>query len=68
MSATWPLQMRTTIELEEKNNKTLLTLTWTPYESNDEGIATFNGAMDGMSQGWAGSFAKFDEYLAEIQK
>ena len=47
MSQTWPLKMLTTIILEEKNNKTTLTLTWTPYESNDEGIATFNGAMDG---------------------
>ncbi|HRG46779.1 MAG TPA: SRPBCC domain-containing protein [Leptospiraceae bacterium] len=68
MSQTWPLKMLTTIILEEKNNKTLLTLTWTPYESNDEGIATFNGAMEGMSKGWAGSFAKFEEYLMEIQK
>jgi len=68
MSPTWPLQMLTTIILEDKNNKTLLTLTWTPYESNDEGIATFNGAMDGMSKGWAGSFAKFEEYLMEMQK
>lgn len=67
MSATWPLQMLTTISLEEKENKTVLTLIWTPYEASDENIATFNGAMDGMSKGWAGSFAKFDEYLAEIQ-
>ena len=68
MSATWPLTMKTTITLEEKSGKTLLTLIWTPYEANDENITTFNGAMDGMSKGWAGSFAKFEEYLAELQK
>ena len=68
MSATWPLTMKTTITLEEKSGKTLLTLIWTPYEANDENIVTFNGAMDGMSKGWAGSFAKFEEYLAELQK
>lgn len=68
MSPTWPIKMLTTVILEEKNNKTTLTLTWTPYEANDEGIATFNGAMEGMNQGWAGSFAKFEEYLMEIQK
>jgi hypothetical protein len=60
--------MLTTVTFEEKNNNTILKLVWTPYESNDEGIATFNSAMDGMSQGWAGSFAKFEEYLVEIQK
>jgi uncharacterized protein YndB with AHSA1/START domain len=68
MSPTWPLQMLTTISLEEKNNKTFITLTWTPFESNEEGIATFNAGMDGMNKGWDGYFAKFEEYLAEIQK
>lgn len=68
MSVTWPLKMLTTITLEEKNKHTFLKLIWTPYESNDDNIATFNGAMEGMTQGWEGLFAALDEYLTEIQK
>jgi hypothetical protein len=68
MSVTWPLKMLTTITLEEKNKHTFLKLIWTPYESNEDNIATFNGAIEGMTQGWDGLFAALDENLAEIQK
>ena len=68
MSTTWPLQMKTTITLEEKNKHTFLKLIWTPFESNEESIATFNGAMEGMKQGWEGLFVTLDEYFKEMQK
>jgi uncharacterized protein YndB with AHSA1/START domain len=68
MSPTWPLQTLSTSTFEEKNGKTIMNLKWTPYEASAESIATFNSATEGMNQGWAGTFAKLEEYLAEIQK
>ncbi len=67
MSQTWPERVLSTITFEEKGRSTLLALIWSPYNADNESIATFNGATDGMNQGWGGTFAKLDAYLAEIQ-
>ncbi len=67
MSPTWPERVLSTTTFAEAGSKTLLTLVWVPYNADEESIATFNGATDGMNQGWAGTFAMLDAYLAEIQ-
>lgn len=48
--------------------KTTLTLRWEPYEATQEEIDTFNAGRAGMDQGWAGTFAQLEAYLAKKQK
>lgn len=64
LSATWPLETLSTMTLTEQEGKTLLTLEWEPYNATAEEIATFDGARDGMKQGWNGTFMQLEAYLA----
>ena len=66
MSATWPLEMLTTVVLKDMGGKTELTLTWVPINSTAEEIATFEAGMAGMTGGWTGTFDQLDAYLAEL--
>lgn len=67
MSKTWPEQVLSVSTFEEIGSRTLLTLVWSPYNADQESTATFNGATEGMNQGWAGSFAMLDAYLEKFQ-
>jgi len=64
LSSTWPLQMLTTVTLEEQNSKTLVTLVWVPLQPTEEERQTFEAAHEGMTQGWGGSFDQLADYLA----
>jgi uncharacterized protein YndB with AHSA1/START domain len=66
MSATWPLEMLTTVILKDKGGKTELTLTWAPINSSAEEIATFESGMAGMTGGWTGTFDQLEAYLSEL--
>jgi uncharacterized protein YndB with AHSA1/START domain len=66
MSATWPLEMLTTVVLKEKDGKTELTLTWVPINATTEETATFESGMAGMTGGWTGTFDQLESYLAEL--
>jgi hypothetical protein len=45
---------------------TKVTVSWQPYHADDIANATFDAARDGMTNGFAGTFAKLDEYLATL--
>jgi uncharacterized protein YndB with AHSA1/START domain len=65
LSATWPLQLLTTVLFEDApGGKTRVTLRWSPLNATAEEQATFDAAHGGMTQGWAGSFERLDAYLA----
>jgi uncharacterized protein YndB with AHSA1/START domain len=65
LSATWPLELLTTVTFEEApGGKTKVTLRWSPINAVAEEQATFEAAHGGMTQGWAGSFERLDAYLA----
>jgi len=66
MSATWPLEMLTTVLLKDMGGKTELTLTWVPINATVEEIATFESGMAGMTGGWTGTFDQLDAYLTEL--
>lgn len=68
MAPTWPRQMLATSTFEEEGGKTKVVITWEPYESTAEEIATFEGARSNMNEGWSGTFAKLEEYLTKVQK
>jgi len=63
-SATWPAYTLSTMTLTEENGKTRLQLEWQPHDASPEEIATFMGAFDSMNQGWGGTFANLEHYLA----
>ncbi len=65
MSATWPLEMLTTITFTERDGKTDIRLTWIPLSPNAEERQTFDAAHDGMRQGWTGTFDQLEAYLKQ---
>jgi hypothetical protein len=47
----------------EENGKTKPTIEWAPLNPTDEELKTFEGAHDGMKQGWSGTFEQLAGYL-----
>jgi uncharacterized protein YndB with AHSA1/START domain len=65
LSPTWPLELLTTVTLEEApGGKTALTLRWSPLNASEQERETFDAAHDSMGGGWSGSFERLDAYLA----
>jgi uncharacterized protein YndB with AHSA1/START domain len=68
MAPAWPAYMHVTATWEDSTSGgTIHTISWQPHESDEAGIATFDGARAGMSAGFAGTFAKLDAYLLKLQ-
>lgn len=68
MAPAWPAYMHVTATYEDSNDGgTVYTISWRPHESDDSGIAAFDAARSGMQTGFAGTFAKLDSYLVELQ-
>jgi uncharacterized protein YndB with AHSA1/START domain len=65
LAPTWPLEMLSTTTLAEEGNKTKLTIEWFPVNPTDEERKTFDGAHEGMKQGWTGTADQLAEYLAK---
>jgi uncharacterized protein YndB with AHSA1/START domain len=61
---TWPLEMLTTVTLEDRGEGTLLSLEWVPLKPTEEERATFIAGMSSMTAGWNGSFEELDAFLA----
>jgi uncharacterized protein YndB with AHSA1/START domain len=64
LSATWPLQMLTTVTFAEENSGTALTVRWAPLNPTEEEQKTFDSAHEGMNHGWGSSFEQLADYLA----
>jgi uncharacterized protein YndB with AHSA1/START domain len=56
--------MLSTTTLTEESGQTKITIEWVPLNPTDEERRTFDGAHDGMKQGWSGTFEQLDAYLA----
>lgn len=67
MSETWPLEMQVGATLQEESGKTRLSITSRPYNATAAEIATFEAGMEGMDEGFNGTFDKLEAYLAEVQ-
>jgi uncharacterized protein YndB with AHSA1/START domain len=67
MSNTWPLEMLSTVNFTEENGKTKMTTSAIPINETEEDRATFEGAFEGMTQGFTGTFDQLDAYLTKIQ-
>jgi uncharacterized protein YndB with AHSA1/START domain len=67
MAPNWPSYMHVTATWEDsESGGTIHTIAWQPHESDDVGIATFDGARVGMNAGFAGTFNKLDAYLLQL--
>jgi len=66
MSDKWPLEVLSTIVFTEKNGKTTLTMTGTPINASDEEVKMFVEGFAAMNQGWAGTIAQLENYLATL--
>ena len=67
LSNTWPLEMLSTVIFTEDNGKTTMTTTAIPINETEEELATFEGAFEGMQQGFSGTYDQLDAYLAKTQ-
>jgi uncharacterized protein YndB with AHSA1/START domain len=67
MSANWPLEVMNTLTLAEQAGKTHLTLRGGPYSATQVERKTFFDARENIQQGFAGTFAQLDAYLAGLK-
>ncbi len=68
MSPTWPREMLSTTTFTEHDGKTTITLRWSPLNATEAEQKTFDGARDGMTMGWTGTFEQLTEYLANTKE
>ncbi|MBS0664702.1 MAG: SRPBCC domain-containing protein [Verrucomicrobia bacterium] len=61
----WPLETYSTMTLAEAGGKTTLTLRWLPYRPTDDERQTFDSNHPSMQQGWGGTMAQLEAYLAK---
>lgn len=61
----WPLQMLTTATFAEQGGKTLVTITWVPFDSTEDERRTFDAGRGSMTMGWTGTFDRLTEHLAQ---
>ncbi len=64
MIKNFPIEIYTTVMLDEKNGKTTLDLTWEPVNASIEQITRFIDETFELSQEWGGLFDQLEEYLA----
>ena len=62
---TWPLHMVATLQLKPMEQQTQLTMQMDAFEMNEEELATWKEGMDGMTQGWGGTFEQLAEFLGQ---
>jgi len=60
----WPLQMLTIVTFAEQAGKTTVTVSWWPYESDDEERRVFEAGRESMKMGWGGTLDQLGTYLA----
>jgi hypothetical protein len=52
--------------LSEEGRGSSLQLEWLPFEATPEETATFDANHESMQQGWSGTFAQLETYLATL--
>lgn len=65
-SPIYPLEVFNSMKFEEQDSRTVLTLRGGPVNSTEEEAAFYASMMDDMQQGFGGTFAQLDEYLAKL--
>lgn len=63
----WPLQLLTVVTFAENAGKTTVTVTWWPFDSDDEERRVFEDNRENMRGGWGGTFDQLTAYFARGQ-
>ena len=64
----WPLRLLSTFTFEDApGGKTKFTVTWKPYEADEEERKTFDSNRESMRAGWTGTLEQLDSYLAKAK-
>ena len=66
LSPTWPLELLTTVTLQEQQDKTIVTVEWLPINPSVAEAKTFDTGREGMKQGWGGSLDQLADYLSVL--
>jgi uncharacterized protein YndB with AHSA1/START domain len=67
LSATWPLEVLSTMVLAEQGNKTLMTGRSIPYNASQTDRETFEAGFGSMTQGFNGAWDQLAGYLASLK-
>jgi uncharacterized protein YndB with AHSA1/START domain len=65
MSATWPLEVLSTLTLTEEDGKTVLKMEGVPINATEEERKTFEDGHAGMQHGWSGTMEELAAFLAK---
>ncbi|MES2932403.1 MAG: SRPBCC domain-containing protein [Pseudomonadota bacterium] len=66
MSPTWPLEMLAVTTFEDDGAGTKVTVSWLPYNADQEGINTFDVARGSMTGGFKGMFDTLQVYVENL--
>lgn len=68
MNSQWPLEMLSTVTFTEQEDRTTVTVHWTPVNATEEERRIFAAAFDSMRQGWGGTFEQLGHFVAELPR
>jgi len=63
----FPLEILNMIVFSEKDGKTTLDMTGTPFNASEEEKAFFESMFPSMQQGFTGTLNQLEEYLSKVQ-
>jgi uncharacterized protein YndB with AHSA1/START domain len=64
----WPLEVLNVVTFTEHEGKTIVSLRGAPFAATEEERAKFKSMHPSMQQGFGGTFAQLDDYLAKAVK
>lgn len=64
----WPVHMLSTMTLEARGDRTLLTVTGEAYEATPGEQAVFDAGHDSMREGFTGTLNKLDAHVAAMRR
>jgi uncharacterized protein YndB with AHSA1/START domain len=62
----FPILIRSVLTFEEENGKTTVTMTGMPVEATKEEIEFFQGMIENMQNGFAGTFDQLEVHLTKL--
>ena len=66
MIPTWPVEVITTVTLEEREGATFMTFHSSPRNASQLEIETFNAGHASMNEGFGGMYDVYEKYLATL--
>jgi uncharacterized protein YndB with AHSA1/START domain len=63
----WPIEMLSTIEFDESDGKTSVTIRWSPLNATEAERKAFAAGHEGMKMGWGGTFDQLADYLGRMK-